>query len=384
MVFIAVLWIFFYAQQKHQQQKHNMSRYFSSVNSLQPLLIQSIPITNENLSVLNMKIYTKKIPSEHKVVFQKGNDMKGFKILQVENKNILHIYNPISEIFLQDTQEQKSMNIIHGVFLLLLIAQILLYTKIKKSLTPLSIMQKKLAKLKTGDLTPLELVSEYDEINQMTASYNNSIERIEYILETREMFNKIFMHEMKTPIAKGMFCVKQEASPTTHEKLEQILKGLNQELDEFSQIENLIEYQSEPDNTQKDILPIINEAIKRLGAEEKVLIKNCQNCVISGDEGLWILCFKNLIDNALKYSQDNHLTIECDKNEVFFINHGKPLPIDLSKDIKKWKLNKNQRHKSSTGYGFGLFIIKTIVSINKYQIDYSFDEKRDLIKIRIF
>ena len=74
------------------------------------------------------------------------------------------------------------------------ISQIFLYLRLQKSLNPISKLQIKLKELENGDLSPLELTSNYDEINQIILSYNSSIAKIEYLLETREMFNKIFIH----------------------------------------------------------------------------------------------------------------------------------------------------------------------------------------------
>jgi len=93
------------------------------------------------------------------------------------------------------------------------------------------------------------------------------------------------------------------------------------------------------------------------------------------------LCFKNLIDNALKYANDHKLIIKCSINSISFINKGDELPVDLSKDIKKWKIDKNKRHKSSTGYGFGLFIIKNIVALNGYDLKYIYKENCVELKI---
>ena len=247
-------------------------------------------------------------------------------------------------------------------------------------------MKNKLQTLEDGDLTPLQLESNYDEIKQMIYSYNKSISKIKYILNTKEMFNKIFMHEMKMPIAKAMFYLKQDVSKKTHNKLEDILYSLNRQLDDFSQLENLISYKEEISDKKNSTINIINEAIEKVGCEykEKVSIQCNDKCYLKGDYDLWVLCFKNIIDNALKYSLDNQLKIDCINNEISFINRGTALPIDISKNITNWKLDKNQRHKSSTGYGFGLFIIKTIITINRYKLDYIFDEKEKLVKIRIF
>jgi len=347
--------------------------------------MQSVAIENENLKILNIKLYKNKIPKEHTILIKKGNQNRGFVVLKIKNKILIHVYNFKSEILVEDMKKPQSMLIIHLVFLLLFISQFLLYIRVKKSLNPLSLMQKKLETLKDGDLTPLPVDSHYDEIKQMISSYNKSIEKMKYILNMREMFNKIFMHEMKTPIAKGMFYLKLGVSQKTHDKLGKILYALNQELNEFLQIESLIVYQEKISDTKNRILTIIDEAIHKVGIENKnkILIDCDTKSYLKGDKDLWILCFKNIIDNALKYSSNNKLKIECSKNKISFINEGDSLPLNLSKEITNWKIEKNKRHKSSTGYGFGLFIIKTIININGYKLYYIFDDKKKILILKI-
>ena len=104
---------------------------------------------------------------------------------------------------------------------------------LQKSLKPLQTIHNKLKNLQKGDMSILDYKSNYDEINQIATSYNNSISQLEYILETREMFNKIFMHELKMPIAKGMFYLKMQPSVEVNEKMLKLMQRLNNELDEF-------------------------------------------------------------------------------------------------------------------------------------------------------
>jgi two-component system OmpR family sensor kinase len=341
-----------------------------------------LPIKNEDISIFNVRVYNGILPKKKDILFQKGNKTKGFKVIKFKDKNIIYIYNPISKIYLQDMQTQDSMILIHTIFVILLIIQTLLFIRLQKLLNPLSKLQKKLKELQSGNLSLLDLNSNYDEIKQIIASYNTSISKIEYILEMREMFNKIFMHEIKMPIAKAMFYLKQKPSFYVHEKLNELLHRLNDELDEFSIIESLIVYQNNIKLIPHNSLDIINEAIKKIGIEHKnIVIKGCDSCKIIGDKELWILCFKNLIDNALKYANDHKLIIKCSINSISFINKGDELPVDLSKDIKKWKIDKNKRHKSSTGYGFGLFIIKNIVTLNGYDLKYIYKENCVELKI---
>jgi two-component system OmpR family sensor kinase len=254
--------------------------------------------------------------------------------------------------------------------------QILLYARINKTLSPLSILQNKLKHLESGDLTSLQIESEYDEIKQISKSYNSSISKIEYILEMREMFNKIFMHEMKMPIAKGMFYLKQTPSQKTHENIKRLFDRLNSELNEFSILESLIVYKERLDIKEYKLKELVNIAIDKVTTDnqDNISINIEDNSIMLGDKELWVLCFKNLLDNALKYASDKCVEIYSNSGGVVFRNRGTELPIDISKNNKKWKIDKDKRHKSSTGYGFGLFIIKNSIELNGYILEYGFDD----------
>lgn len=381
---IITLWIFFYIQQKHQNEEHQISRYFSVISSLQPLIMQSYIFQDSDVSNFNMKIFTPKDAINKKILFERGDKSKGFTVLKIDNKTVIHTYNKIGELYLEDLQKNSNYILIHTVFIVLLLLQFLLYLMLQKSLKPLHTIHYKLKNLQKGDMTTLEYQSKYDEINQIVSSYNNSISQLDYILETREMFNKIFMHELKMPIAKGMFYLKLEPSKEVNEKMMKLMRRLNSELDEFSILESLIVNKNDIENKEHNFLELINLAIEKLGVEqnENIKIEVDRNSKIYGGKELWIVCIKNLLDNALKYSNDKKVNIDYLNDEIVFSNKGEPLPIDLSSNLKNWKIDKNNRHKSSTGYGFGLFIIKNIINLNGYILNYEYENKNVIIRIK--
>ena len=67
-IFIAILWIFFYIQQKTYNEEQNIARYFNIVSSIQPLLIQSLPIKNEDISIFNVRVYNGILPRKKDIL----------------------------------------------------------------------------------------------------------------------------------------------------------------------------------------------------------------------------------------------------------------------------------------------------------------------------
>ena len=383
-VVILALWVFFYNLQIHQTNEHKISKYFSIISYLQPLMAQMYDFQDGDVENFNMRIFNKDNIKNEKVIFQRGDGAKGFRVLKISNKTIIHSYNPMSEIYLEDLANYNNHLFIHTVFGILLIIQFLLFFMLRKLLNPLSTIHNKLKNLQKGDMSKLEFNSSFEEVNQIVTSYNHSISQLKYIIETRKMFNKIFMHELKMPLAKGMFYLKLEPSRELNTKMAQLLQSINDELDEFSILESLIVHKEKIEPNKYNFIDLLNEAIAKVGSEKKenITILTDTECYIWGDKELWVLCFKNLLDNGLKYATDNKIIVTCKDNEVSFSNRGQRLPVDISGDLTNWKIDKNQRHKSSTGYGFGLFIIKNIVKLNGYELDYIHENGFLILKIK--
>lgn len=379
------LWVLFIYDQKQRQEALDMTRYFSSVSALQPFIFQALPIPKEVLVLFELTPYEEILPTHAKSLLKRGDVTKGFEVLEIGNEKVLRVYNSIGEVILSDKALPRGNEVVHFIFTILLLSQVFVYKRLQKGLKPLALVNEKLKALESGDLSSLDTSSPHEEIYRLIDSYNRSVAQVKQMMEMREMFNKVFMHEMKTPLAKGMFYVKQEPSYESHAKLAHILKGLNDQLDEFLHIERLIVAQHQSDETLNMASDLIEEAMKLFESTEKnaIVISGCKSLLLKGNAELWVLCFKNLIDNGLKYTSDKKLYITCNDQSLIFYNKGNALPIDVSQEGTQWKIDSNIRHKSSTGYGFGLFIIKTIVSINKYFLHYTYDDTTHLVSIQI-
>lgn len=377
------LWLFFLYQRNLQDKRHIDMRYISVISALRGHYKHN-NITKEVLKELGLKRCDKNIPTHAKVLLKRGREHFGFVVYQVKDKNILCTKTPQAKNCYLDLRARESFWLLHLTFLSLLVVQILMFLRINKALIPLSLVQTKLQKIQSGDMSLLDVESNYLEIQQVVNAYNQSISQINYMLNTKEMFNKIFMHEMKTPIAKGMFYLKLEPSEQTHKKISNLFATINKELDEFSTVEKLISQKNQISKTKNKLIDLVKEALFRLGiGDENISLDLNKTCEIVGDKELWVLCFKNLIDNALKYAKDKRLDLSCKNGTTIFANKGDDLPVDINADIQNWKIDKTKRHKSSTGYGFGLFIIKNIVLINGYKLKHRYQNETNYIEICI-
>ena len=218
------------------------------------------------------------------------------------------------------------------------------------------------------------------------------------------MFNKIFMHEMKTPLAKGAFYLKNAPSKQNQANFARLFSQINEQLENFRMLEEIVSKSQIDDkfknfnlfekNDKKDMTNLaemdfgeIFEAVKsklNLKPDDKIIIDLSPNFKIYGERELWGICLKNLIENALNYSPNHEIKIYAHDYDIVFENRGEPLPVNITtynNELRlNWKLDKTLRHKSSSGYGFGLFIIQKTALLNGYEIGYHHIDGRNVIK----
>ena len=87
---------------------------------------------------------------------------------------------------------------------------------------------------------------------------------------------------------------------------------------------------------------------------------------------------KNLIDNAIKFSTNKKAIIEANKSFIKVISQGEPLKNELSFYTDAFY----QEDKRSSGFGLGLYIVKAIVNLHKFSLDYEYVDGKNCFIIK--
>ena len=111
------------------------------------------------------------------------------------------------------------------------------------------------------------------------------------------------------------------------------------------------------------------------------IILECENVVVKGDRNMFENVFINLIENALKYSEDE-VVIKCNNQKVEIIDYG--IGID-SKDIKKIKEKFYRADGISwnNSIGVGLYIVDYILKLHNLELKIKSDEKETVFSFNI-
>lgn len=191
-------------------------------------------------------------------------------------------------------------------------------------------------------------------------------------------------HEFKTPVASLKLNLQTLQSKKIPEEAKSILLANSEkEVNRLNHLVNNLLIASKIDSKQYEFsttrLEYAHWIHKLISsqfhyAEARLTLNLQKNILIDADEASLQVILMNLVENALKYSpQESPVEIELIKDEreaVLKIKDlGNGIP-DKYKD-KIWERFyrvEDERTRSNTGTGLGLFLVKNMVSINKGKI----------------
>lgn len=211
------------------------------------------------------------------------------------------------------------------------------------------------------------------------------IRKLRTLEQMKDDFTHNMTHELKTPVAVAYSAADsllRYYDQSNEARNKQFLKIIMQRLSYLSgMIENILSMSMERFKTMKlniedvELRPIVKEVSEmiRLKADKQVDINIDipDNLSIQADSLHLGNILSNLIDNALKYSDDSvHITIKADSHSIIVSDNGigidkMNLPFIFD---KFYRVTSGDRYEVG-GYGLGLFYVKQIVGLMGWNID---------------
>ncbi|MEG0296642.1 MAG: HAMP domain-containing sensor histidine kinase [Clostridium sp.] len=236
-----------------------------------------------------------------------------------------------------------------------------------------------------------------DEISVITSSFNNMKNEIIKEKEmSREFFNNA-THELKTPVTaisgysqllieegdNGDKEFKKRAlarMALESKKLNRLIKNIL----EVSRGNSVIKEEKKIIGINKVIEKITEDLEVRMNKSNIRIEKSLELIEVESTESDIELLLLNLIDNSLKYSKGNVISIETNKSEdtsKFIIeNEIGYIPQDLANRLFepfiKVSDDKELNEKTMTSSGLGLYICQEICRRNGWEIYYDINENK--------
>jgi len=289
------------------------------------------------------------------------NDLS-ISMLEYQRKIYFYLKTDNISILLQD-DELKPYVYGEILYVYTTIISVILFSffLIVQKLRPLIRLRKKIILFGNGNMNISFKTSLEDEIGSISNEIEHAKEKIIQLLESRTLFLRNLMHELKTPIAKGTILTQMLESPKQRERFSSIFKRLETLINEFALIEEVTSVGDSKNFKEYRVVDIIDGAIDMAMVErENVTTTIDAKIKIKVDYRLYTTAIKNMIDNAMKYSDDKHITILIQNDELCFESKGACLKHPLKYYIEPF----TKENPSKNSFGLGLYLVDSILKLH--------------------
>jgi two-component system OmpR family sensor kinase len=266
---------------------------------------------------------------------------------------------PSSSILIQDEELEpySDWSVLYTYTTILAIIAIS-YFLILHKLRPLIRLRRKIASFGDGNMKISFKTKSCDEIGLVSNELESARRKINTILESRTLFLRNLMHELKTPIAKGTIATQMLDSEKQKDRFVSIFGRLEALVTEFAMIEEVTSLNSKESFKEYRLVDIIDGAIDMAMIEpECVTIEVMADVKIMANYRLYTTAIKNMIDNGIKYSTDAHVKICIINNELCFESKGACIAHPLKYYIEPF----TKENPSKNSFGLGLYLVDSIL-----------------------
>lgn len=326
------------------------------------------------LKTLNL---TKTSPSTPKrYIMQQPHTFGLFEIFEEQSGDyILHVRYIDEELYLRDTtlgEAKKDGWIMSSLVALDIAVLAIIFFIIIRMLSPLRSIASSMRKFTTGDYQNRSNIHSHDEIGEVAHTYNEMARTIENLILSREELLRDVGHELRTPISRGLFALEQIPSSSAKEMIKRSFAELDQLTQELLEIEKL-QATDTIDTQTFSVETLVLEALSKLHLidESAITIEIKTNFSLTGDLKYLTLALKNLLDNALKYTDELPIILEITMNRISVFNHGEPLEKEFEYLLTPF--TRQEHSRTTQGFGLGLNIVSKIINKHGFSLVYHYD-----------
>jgi signal transduction histidine kinase len=227
----------------------------------------------------------------------------------------------------------------------------------------------------------------YKFIDKVAKNIEESFRRL-------KIFNSNVSHELKTPltIMKGEI----EVALMNNECSEELLKSLLSEINYINEITDKLLFLTKKDALNKqnfeeiDLEDIVLELFEKYNGKISITldIDEEKEYYLKGDKTLLMIAISNLIENSIKYGATKiDISLKKEKNKIILTikDNGIGIPKEkLPFIFDEFYRVDESRNKKVKGFGLGLSIVKSIISLHSGKIKLNSDGKNGVEAVMEF
>ncbi len=311
-----------------------------------------------------------------------GENDRHYHLLALPQSENTYLVAEVSEMLLVRpfTKGILKLMLITGVILTLL-AFIIAWQLGRKTAKPL----KQLADLVDG-VAPEQIPDKFaqqfpkNEIGILAQTLEAAMTRINQSLLREKCFTRDVSHELRTPVSIIKNAVEVYRSQRATEANNPVIERISQASTQMEQtVTTLLTLAREEhtlvDKKQVKILPLIEQSIidqSHLINNKPIQVEVHDNCNVEvlAQSGMLTVLLDNLIGNAFQYTQHGKVIVEMHDKTLIVADTGPGIEPSISDNITEAAVKGRQ----STGYGFGLSIVKRLCEHQGWLLTLSSDQ----------
>lgn len=338
-------------------------------------------LNNSGFTSIKNPNLAKSIRTQGQTIFRGGSEFCVLSSITYYNNLYFDIQcKNFNGLFEQHGSDRVYNLLIIGFFFFSFLVMFM-YFSVLKSLEPLKRLRKQIEQVANGEKISFSNYYKDDEIGQIALEFEKAFKKNQELIESRQLFLRTIMHELKTPIGKGRIIGEMVREIKQRERLIDLFEHMDSLIVEFAKIENLFSKNYNLHIQANKFSTILSEAKKYLMRDdfEKIVKVNLHHDpFINVDVEIFSLILKNMLDNALKYSEDGTCELECCKEAFVIKNTGKALSEPIEHYFKAFTREKYSHVK---GMGLGLYIVYEVCKLHNFKLIYDYKDLKHCFKV---
>lgn len=304
--------------------------------------------------------------------FKMRNKRKLYDIVKVKDGYI--IFEPLPPGPREDINEEKAILALVVVFTIL---AFLLYFSLRWIFGPIKKLSEGVRQISQGDFDSSIDINRKDELGSLADAINEMKVNISNMIKSKQSLLIDVSHELRSPLTR----IKLANEFIEDEKIKNRIRDDVKEME--TMITGLLETYRMDSSHEKlniertDIVELVKKVISKFSGAEINFKSESEKRYADFDREKIEIVIRNLLDNAVKYSNGFPVNVKIyknpnDDNETFVSvkDKGKGIEKDEIKNIFEpfYRIDKS-RDKKIRGYGLGLSIVRKILDLHNSTIE---------------
>jgi signal transduction histidine kinase len=261
----------------------------------------------------------------------------------------------------------------HHLVFFLIIVVIIVFTFagyfIQQVIKPVHELERGVKEISIGNLDVVLNVKSKDEIGKVANAFNQMTVELRKMITARDQLLLDVSHELRTPITRAKIALEMMTDSKEKTSVLDDLREMETMIAELLETERLKNGNTSLDLQKVRVKEFISDIVSGFWPNRDMLIVReiSENIFILVDKLKMGIVLKNLIENALKYSENSNKPVEIsvidqqDKIVIQVEDFGPGVPEDkIELLFEPFYRVDNSRSKKTGGYGLGLHLSRKI------------------------